>query len=149
MISFKFTVVLSRIGLFPTLISKIKWLLDVLVTDIFYLLTLASDNNIQKMSPIWKFIVTKINSPASTCHQHLYSPIILKKLKIFIATLLRDSQTRTVGLRQSRFGAFWTDRGSLFLVKKFWISFLRLTSSTSPYQFHKFLRRVLWQFVRA
>ena len=47
------------------------------VTNILYLLALASGTNIQKMSPILKFrhqhpqIVTNIKSPTSTCHQRL------------------------------------------------------------------------------
>ena len=44
------------------------------VTNILFLLLLASGTNIEKMSPISKFChqhkVTNIKSPTSTCHQH-------------------------------------------------------------------------------
>ena len=49
------------------------------VTNILYLLALASGTNIQKMSPISKFcnqhpkIFTNIKSQTSNCHQHLCS----------------------------------------------------------------------------
>ena len=56
------------------------------VTNILYLLALASGTNIQKMSPISKFchqhpkIVTNIKPPTSTCHQHLCSLMHIRQL---------------------------------------------------------------------
>ena len=61
--------------------------LAVFVTNILYLSSLAPGTNIQKMSPISKLchqhpkIVTKIKSPTSTCHQHLCSPLNLRRLR--------------------------------------------------------------------
>ena len=63
------------VGNFEMLVT----VMTVFVTNILYLLTLASDIKIQQMSPMSKSrdqhpkFITNIKSPTSTCHQHLCS----------------------------------------------------------------------------